>query len=613
MEAEKLYTKEDYATYCEHEDDLVRNWGFEHLTKLHPEAEVTVDYLFKFIKQVEQDQSLKYIIRNYLRENYHHLDGEQLYNCLNQAEDMDSDMRGLLFNTLAKQGYKPEQISTDIILQLESGQYGGNELYRLQSALGNLQTKQAYQFLKASNSEFDLSFGQSYFSQLVKYKQSDDIKQILRQVVNNLEQDFQKRSLFISLSELFYGREFFNYLSSRLGYTGQYAETISYLEHYWSTNQGVERFIDSLAQSIKTADVEQQGAEIIDYLYQDICQELAAKYEFIELTEANLTPGLFASHRSELTEEDFWLGLMLSIIGANKQTIIQQGEEEFFIYFLTAMSIVLQEGINFKQAVSKAKQDDDYLWTVFSLDREELPAEINELIIERIDKFEEQIISLLAEDKYSSRVERILEVLAAVNAQQAVPEIIELIDKNQSDIICEQAQAALEKIEGVSLELLVHSIKDGDFTRVIYLTSLLEWYPYEFAANFLISFWRASDKLPAETFVYALKNIGSESGLEYLEENCPVERKHLYETVFILSVVNDKKRKSSKYKQQLRKFKTDELSDFKLVTDLANPNGDEYRRDENGALVRKQQKVGRNDPCPCGSDKKYKKCCGRRG
>lgn len=26
--------------------------------------------------------------------------------------------------------------------------------------------------------------------------------------------------------------------------------------------------------------------------------------------------------------------------------------------------------------------------------------------------------------------------------------------------------------------------------------------------------------------------------------------------------------------------------------------------------VRKEQTVGRNDPCPCGSGKKYKKCCG---
>src|SRR5690606_5768562 len=26
--------------------------------------------------------------------------------------------------------------------------------------------------------------------------------------------------------------------------------------------------------------------------------------------------------------------------------------------------------------------------------------------------------------------------------------------------------------------------------------------------------------------------------------------------------------------------------------------------------VRREAKVGRNDPCPCGSGKKYKKCCG---
>ena len=27
--------------------------------------------------------------------------------------------------------------------------------------------------------------------------------------------------------------------------------------------------------------------------------------------------------------------------------------------------------------------------------------------------------------------------------------------------------------------------------------------------------------------------------------------------------------------------------------------------------VRNENKIGRNDPCPCGSGKKYKKCCGR--
>ncbi|MFT4146096.1 MAG: SEC-C metal-binding domain-containing protein [Mobilitalea sp.] len=35
-----------------------------------------------------------------------------------------------------------------------------------------------------------------------------------------------------------------------------------------------------------------------------------------------------------------------------------------------------------------------------------------------------------------------------------------------------------------------------------------------------------------------------------------------------------------------------------------------YREQKNSGTVVKEKKVGRNDPCPCGSGKKYKKCCG---
>lgn len=34
-------------------------------------------------------------------------------------------------------------------------------------------------------------------------------------------------------------------------------------------------------------------------------------------------------------------------------------------------------------------------------------------------------------------------------------------------------------------------------------------------------------------------------------------------------------------------------------------------KEVNAAAVEKEKKVGRNDPCPCGSGKKYKKCCGK--
>lgn len=36
-----------------------------------------------------------------------------------------------------------------------------------------------------------------------------------------------------------------------------------------------------------------------------------------------------------------------------------------------------------------------------------------------------------------------------------------------------------------------------------------------------------------------------------------------------------------------------------------------YKEQKNSGTVRNEKKVGRNEPCPCGSGKKYKKCCGK--
>ena len=36
-----------------------------------------------------------------------------------------------------------------------------------------------------------------------------------------------------------------------------------------------------------------------------------------------------------------------------------------------------------------------------------------------------------------------------------------------------------------------------------------------------------------------------------------------------------------------------------------------YKEQKLSTTVRKDKKIGRNDPCPCESGKKYKKCCGK--
>lgn len=36
-----------------------------------------------------------------------------------------------------------------------------------------------------------------------------------------------------------------------------------------------------------------------------------------------------------------------------------------------------------------------------------------------------------------------------------------------------------------------------------------------------------------------------------------------------------------------------------------------YKEQKASGTIRKEKKIGRNDPCPCGSGLKYKKCCGK--
>ena len=78
-----------------------------------------------------------------------------------------------------------------------------------------------------------------------------------------------------------------------------------------------------------------------------------------------------------------------------------------------------------------------------------------------------------------------------------------------------------------------------------------------------------------------------------------------------------------KYKNIYQMFE-DELQEFyekdynhlsskeKMVLEnrLRIGNSTKYKQKETGQVI-KTKDVGRNDPCPCGSGKKYKKCCGR--
>jgi len=77
---------------------------------------------------------------------------------------------------------------------------------------------------------------------------------------------------------------------------------------------------------------------------------------------------------------------------------------------------------------------------------------------------------------------------------------------------------------------------------------------------------------------------------------------------FYLDVLNGKKEEQlhEKYTKVLKKIRAS------YKKNASNESDDDFSETDAGMpIIRSSPKVGRNEPCPCGSGEKYKKCCGR--
>ena len=109
------------------------------------------------------------------------------------------------------------------------------------------------------------------------------------------------------------------------------------------------------------------------------------------------------------------------------------------------------------------------------------------------------------------------------------------------------------------------------------------------------------------------EDICSEEFL-YLLADCCIQCGEFEQAKYLINLL----KKSSTYGKKAAQSLTDDMENGRNVTDDWKENGmypdwiwdDEFFAEQQ-PFVRQNPKIGRNDPCPCGSGKKYKKCCGK--
>jgi hypothetical protein len=211
-------------------------------------------------------------------------------------------------------------------------------------------------------------------------------------------------------------------------------------------------------------------------------------------------------------------------------------------------------------------------------------------------------------------------MMGRIGNEGFVPDLIHVLCNSDSmDYVYSDAIRAMNALEESADEIILAAIKNEELADWESFP-ILEYLPYSESYDLALRRWEDenNDMDTYELFAGCLRGIGDPRGIEklqyvYANEN---DATYIEDDLECLSIIHKveipempdilRKRKEQEERQKDREKELNELaSNYRK-------NKEQAALENGGKVVpfkRDSPKVGRNDPCPCGSGKKYKKCC----
>jgi hypothetical protein len=213
-----------------------------------------------------------------------------------------------------------------------------------------------------------------------------------------------------------------------------------------------------------------------------------------------------------------------------------------------------------------------------------------------------------------------IRMMGRIGNEEFVSDLIHVLCNSDSmDYVYSDAIRAMNALEESADEIILAAIKNKELADWESF-QILEYLPYSESYDLALQRWEdeKNDMDSYELFAGCLRGIGDPRGIEKLQNVYANENDATYigDDLECLSIIHKvdipemtdilRTRKEQDERQKTRKKELNELaSNYRK-------NKEQTALENGGKVVpfkRDSPKVGRNDPCPCGSGKKYKKCC----
>lgn len=208
------------------------------------------------------------------------------------------------------------------------------------------------------------------------------------------------------------------------------------------------------------------------------------------------------------------------------------------------------------------------------------------------------------------------EVLGRMGSTEAIPHLINSLDSDDWTL-AERASDALGRIGEPALDSLVEFIKGGDEEGRMYACSSLAKIGGDKALEVLLGLLDDPMGISRPGTVVDLAEMGDAKAIEPLRKlmssdpSYEVRKEARYAVLQLCRMHGVEVPELEDLEAEARESERKVEAFSNLGSRGRSPMADLYEPLERNLHEFSQQheKIGRNDPCPCGSSKKYKKCC----
>ena len=610
----KLFEYQDYVNNLSHENELVRGWAFESLTERFPDR--CIDDVAVLVGDESDDLAFQ-AVRMLARQGA----AQHAPAILKRLKSSQGALKQECIRVLGLMGYEPA--FEDIRGYFFDGT-GSEFLREILFYFGNVRTSKSRDVLLSTLNEFfdgddDKPALDTAVDSLLRHNYLEDVRLVLSEYFEPRSRTGRKGAILAGLASAAGG---LNYYIQFTGYDKvdllkrprddfvfiwHYLKLIHFDKNFWADclacleKKQYELFVKNMLNEAELIASERKSyrgrSDRIDEMLtkDDLCLCL--------LKEIYNNPGFYKMvNRSKRRSKD-----LFTLIAALFLALLQRG------FLLAALS----PDAGPEELIQAVKTSETFL-----------PDGIKKKVIEQAPV--QELIDALFMNLATWGGIWSIRLMGGVGDKAFIPSLTFIIKSNHPwDFIYEEAVRALNGLDESAHEALLAVVESREVDDWAAM-SILKRLPYSEAFDTAMEIWEnegESDMDSYDVFAAALAGIGDPRGIEvlrriYIEEYDDLDVGEALETLCRLHNVDLPELpliiKAREMEERDPEFSlpAEPKQDSHVQSEFAFQD-DEYFEEPvivhtkpEKTYIRETPKVGRNEPCPCGSGKKYKKCCG---